>query len=81
MEIKCSLTESEISKMLLKTRNFACKRDWMASYIWIIHMLTILSSSDTANVDYGDFCVCTFSQNQDNDVHIERIVKDQEFLG
>ena len=34
-----------------------------------------------ANVDYGDFCVCTFSQNQDNDVHIERIVKDQEFLG
>ena len=48
VEIKCSLTESEISKMLLKTRNFACKRDWMASYIWIIHMLTILSSSDTA---------------------------------
>ena len=32
-----------------------------------------------ANVDYGDFCVCIFSENQENDIHIEHIVKDQEF--
>ncbi len=31
------------------------------------------------NVDYCDFCVCTFSQDGQNNLYIERINKDQEF--
>ena len=32
-----------------------------------------------ANVDYCDFCVCTFAYHDDLHIHIERIFKDTEF--
>lgn len=32
-----------------------------------------------ANVEYCDFCVCTFVENEQNDLHIERLAKDSEF--
>ena len=31
------------------------------------------------NVDYCDFCVCTFAQNAEHGLHIERITKDVKF--
>ncbi len=32
-----------------------------------------------ASIDHCDFCVCTFKQSQEGDLHIERIVKDLGF--
>ena len=31
------------------------------------------------SAEYCDFCVCIFAQNEENDLHIERIVRDEEF--
>ena len=39
----------------------------------------IQSQLFVANVEYCDFCVCTFVENEQNDLHIERLAKDSEF--
>ena len=84
VEIKCPYchrgetveTASQYKKFcLIKNSDGKLALDHTHAYYYQIQTQLLV-----ANVEYCDFCVCTFVENEQNDLNIERRAKDSEFL-
>ncbi len=83
LEIKCPYSHKESTiDDATQDKNFCLKKDsggritLKNSHAYYYQVQTQLF---IANVDYCDFCVCTFPQNKVDDIFIERIGKDAQF--
>lgn len=83
MEIKCPYSHKENTiEQALADNKFCLKKDSNGKlYLDPTHAYyyQVQTQLFVADVNYCDFCVCTFTHSQENDLYIERIGKDFQF--
>ena len=83
VEIKCPYCHKESTiDNATQDKNFCLKKD-SSGKIYLDHSHAYYFQVQTqlflTDLEYCDFCVCTFPQNQVDDIYIERIGKDSQF--
>jgi len=82
MEIKCPYCHhGESIADAAEDKNFCLEKDSNGLYLKHAHAYyyQIQTQLFVSGVDYCDICVCTFSSDDKHDIHIEHIIKDEDF--